>query len=505
MAKTPQNLWLRYRTWFLRLSIPPSLRHHFGGKDKIVESLRTSDLNVALAERDRRTVEYHARFERLRTGAPTDADITDLQRRTYEAQKTRPRRPYRATFEIDDAALDPAVVERLINHMIEQHASDDLAAAEKLLGVPFDPATRRKIGIAILDAKARAGGAGMVFDPSTPLSTVHAAPAPVANGGERFSEAFAAHARELERADTRATTIKSYTQMAGVFQAWGKDAPIASIKRAMASDFLVEIGAKRSNATVNQYAALLAAVFETARRRGRFTGDNGFKDQKRRTEVQSYEAFTGAKLTKLFASATFEIKPKTHTVMSALPWVALIAAYSGMRREEVCQLRVQDLREIDGVWAFDVNEAAGPLKNKGAARVVPLHSTLLRAGLLKYLANLPEGGRLFPGLRPRASRGGKLGPALGDAFEKWRKSVGVVRDSLTFHSFRHAVSEALDRAGVAESDASRILGHQIAGMSYGVQRRSGIGASARRGREDRVPGGEAALTLRPCNHNLTPL
>jgi integrase len=461
-AKTPPNLWLRHKTWFLRLSIPPSLRHHFGGKDKIVETLETSDLNVAIAERDRRTAEYHAQFERLRSGGPTEGDVARIQRYAHQTGKVlaQSRKLSSATLSLDADALPPATLERIITYMIDQHATVELMEAQDMLGITFDPATRRKIGLAILDAKARAGATGMTGLPEVPSF----APS---TDGEKFSEAFEAHVRELERAGTRATTIESYRQMAGAFQAWCKDAQIASITRAMASDFLVEIGATRSNATVNQYAALLAAVFETARRRGRFTGDNGFKDQKRRAEVESYEAFTGAELTKLFALAKFEVKPKT-SVATALPWAALIAAFSGLRREEVAQLRWQDLREIDGVWAFDVTPDAGKLKTKSSPRVVPVHSTLIDQGLLKYHANLPQGGRLFPGLKARASKGGKLGAGLGDAFEAWRKSVGLVRNGLTFHSFRHGVAEALDRAGVAETDAARILGHDIPGMSFGT-------------------------------------
>ena len=66
------------------------------------------------------------------------------------------------------------------------------------------------------------------------------------------------------------------------------------------------------------------------------------------------------------------------------------------------------------------------------------------------------------------NKGGKLGGGLGDAFEAWRKNVGIVRKGVAFHSFRHGVAEALDRAAVAETDAARILGHDIPGMSFGT-------------------------------------
>jgi integrase len=75
---------------------------------------------------------------------------------------------------------------------------------------------------------------------------------------------------------------------------------------------------------------------------------------------------------------------------------------------------------------------------------------------------------LTPALTPiaTAGKGGKFGAALGDAFAIWRQSVGLTREG--FHSFRHGVAEALERAGVSETDAARALGHEIPALSYGV-------------------------------------
>jgi integrase len=42
------------------------------------------------------------------------------------------------------------------------------------------------------------------------------------------------------------------------------------------------------------------------------------------------------------------------------------------------------------------------------------------------------------------------------------------RDGLVFHSFRHTVSGRLEAAGVPQTDAARVLGHTIPGMTYGT-------------------------------------
>jgi integrase len=173
----------------------------------------------------------------------------------------------------------------------------------------------------------------------------------------------------------------------------------------------------------------------------------------------------------LFDSFKFEVAPK-HTPETALPWVSLVAAYTGMRLEEIAQLKTGDIRNEGAngstVTVIDVhNGGSNTLKNESSARLVPVHSALVRAGFLDYVKRLPD-GPLFPGLTRRASKGGKIGARLGELFRKRLEALGLKRDRLCFHSFRHTVAGALEAAAVSQTDAARVLGHTVAGMSYGV-------------------------------------
>jgi hypothetical protein len=111
------------------------------------------------------------------------------------------------------------------------------------------------------------------------------------------------------------------------------------------------------------------------------------------------------------------------------------------------------------------NGGNNSLKNESSARKIPVHSQLVRAGLLRYRDSLRKGSLLFPGLSRRASKGNKIGARVGELFRKRLEGLGLKRDLLCFHSFRHTVSGRLDAAAVSQTDAARILGH---GMSYGV-------------------------------------
>jgi integrase len=121
------------------------------------------------------------------------------------------------------------------------------------------------------------------------------------------------------------------------------------------------------------------------------------------------------------------------------------------------------------VTVIDIhNGGNNALKNAASARLVPVHSELVRAGFLDYVKALPEGSLLFPGLTRRESKGNKIGARLGELFRKKLEALGLKRDRLCFHSFRHTVAEALEAAAVSQTDAARVLGHTVAGMSYGV-------------------------------------
>src|SRR5262249_54027364 len=298
--------------------------------------------------------------------------------------------------------------------------------------------------------------------------------------GETISQASEAWYAELTRDKSTAprdTTLGGHRLRVRAFVEKSGDLPLTEVTRAVASDFLA--GLKVKTRTRNAYATTLKCVFECARRRGRFTGDNPFDGMKAKVAGSSYQPFTVAELQTLFEKLPREVKPKKHTPDTALSWAALIAAYTGARLEEIAQLTTDDIRDerANGatVTIIDVhNGGENKLKNESAARVVPVHSELVRLGLPAYVKAL-KAGPLFPGLTRRASKGGKVGARVGELFRKKLVKLGLKREGLCFHSFRHTVAGRLDAAGVPQSDAARILGHAVAGMSYGTYSQAGPG------------------------------
>lgn len=72
-------------------------------------------------------------------------------------------------------------------------------------------------------------------------------------------------------------------------------------------------------------------------------------------------------------SADERLKPGDQILHNALFFVLLLVWYTGMRREEVCKLLVDDIQEFAGIWHIDVRfTAAGRVKNQTSVRLVAI-------------------------------------------------------------------------------------------------------------------------------------
>lgn len=144
-------------------------------------------------------------------------------------------------------------------------------------------------------------------------------------------------------------------------------------------------------------------------------------------------------------------------------WVPALAAYTGARAGEICQLRTEDVITISGVLCLNLTRfdpsgravAEKRFKNKHSERYVPLHDEILRSGFVRFVdASDPE-GRLFPTLKP-----GKKG--VSDVFSKWfgrhMSRVGLSDPSLVFHSFRHGFRDVCRDADIADETAYALGG-----------------------------------------------
>jgi integrase len=443
--KTTGNLQQRGHQYYLKMAIPRTLRRFFlssTGKpqDQISQPLGDS-YSFARIECARRVAIYRELFERLYLEPTmTPEQVKEIMRGAEFADDPT------------EMELAPGVDPRLLytnpvgryreqrkQRLIEQHAKI------------FETLGSRQIGNE---------------------------PVPAPAHGETISQAADVWFAQMERdAESQPLTIAGHRNRVHAFIGKCGDMPLIDVTRAIASDFVD--GLNVSQRTRKQYRTSLKCLFESAKDRGRFTGDNPFEKKGKRIQGESYKPFTIAELQTLFDALPRSVSHVRHSPETALPWVALIALYTGMRLEEIAQLTTADIRPAGAngatVTVIDIhNGGTNKLKNETSARLVPVHSELVRAGLLKYVEAV-KAGPLFPGLKRRESKGGKVGARLGELFRKKLVALGLKSDGLCFHSFRHTVAGRLDAAEVRQSDAARVLGHAIEGMSYGTYSQEGPG------------------------------
>ncbi|WJJ94955.1 phage integrase SAM-like domain-containing protein [Neopusillimonas aromaticivorans] len=188
-----------------------------------------------------------------------------------------------------------------------------------------------------------------------------------------------------------------------------------------------------------------------------------------KTDGQDREPFRLADLKLIFSSPVYRGQkiPKGGKGEAAY-WLPLMALFSGAREEELCQLRLDDLREEEGVlyWLIQRKHKEQDTKTDGSIRRTPIHPELIRLGLLDYVQDLRDRREewLFPLLVPDV-KGNRSGN-----WSKWfhrylRETVKITDPALVFHSFRHTFKDVCRECSIPEDVHDALTGHKNASVS----------------------------------------
>jgi integrase len=149
---------------------------------------------------------------------------------------------------------------------------------------------------------------------------------------------------------------------------------------------------------------------------------------------------------------------------SAWYFVPLIGWYTGMRREEICGLMLDDIEVVDGHWQFNVRPTEiRRLKTITSARKLPIASELMRLGLPDYVSALRAAGEtmLFPESVAESGKG-----TMGDAYYKniWTKiaaALPFLKTGQATHSFRHTVIDSMKGEGFSAEIRADFAGQKL--------------------------------------------
>ncbi|MBT0651844.1 site-specific integrase [Geomobilimonas luticola] len=146
-----------------------------------------------------------------------------------------------------------------------------------------------------------------------------------------------------------------------------------------------------------------------------------------------------------------------------LAWVPLIAAYSGARQGEICQLLVTDIKEADGIPYMHITEEddAGNLvktvKNENSKRVVPIHPAIIEMGFLDFVER--QRGRGKTTVFETTTGKPLTGQYYSKRFQQFNNQFVTADRKKVFHSFRHTVDNQLKQLMIPDNVRYSIIGH----------------------------------------------
>jgi integrase len=143
-----------------------------------------------------------------------------------------------------------------------------------------------------------------------------------------------------------------------------------------------------------------------------------------------------------------------------------VGALSGLRLEEIYQLRVSDCANGE----FNIRQG----KTAASVRKVHIHSELAEI-VARRTSRKPATAFLFHEPATPASRGGQRSGAMSQMFGRYRIRIGVEdreegrrHSRIDFHSLRRWFVTAARQAGCDRTVVAVIVGHELRDMTDGV-------------------------------------
>ena len=301
-----------------------------------------------------------------------------------------------------------------------------------------------------------------------------------------------------EKGSIRTTSVKEIRHSLTLLIEEFGDIPIGGMRREMTSKFkghimkiprnrnknpqyrdldfhkLVELNVKDviSTTTVNKHLSWCSSFYEWSINHG-YSNINPFKGLKLKRKVSpkdERDRFSEKDLKKIFQKENYIHFTNIEKGRYELYWVPLIGVFSGLRLGEITSFYLSNIREIGGNhrnkrWCFDIleepNRPDKHLKTLSSRRIVPIHETLLKLGLIEFIELLkkkdPNRERLFQELPYRE---GNYNQNVSRFFNyRYLPNLGLKTDKKNFHSFRHTVIDHLKQKGVEPHFVNELLGH----------------------------------------------
>lgn len=444
--QTPRLYQSRHGVFYLR-TVYPKLLQASTGKREAWHSLRTKDPKEARVF----ALSYALEIAKAQAG------VNMRKKSGLEQAQELITDPLKITtpdgFTVDYDHTDP-IATREAKAFIQDHTPAPITEAQRQAWQAQELASLRDTEAAFRQAEAERE------------AIIEAARKPKSR---RFAplveEYFKLHAPNL---DPR--TTKKYRNANERFLDWlGKEATLDDITPAVWHQFKIFLasddpatGRKAiSPKTIDQYTNAVANVLKMAKGKDHaLTGQMLVKRKQRQIPV--LKAFTPDELPRIFNPDYLNQCRHPSDV-----WGTLLGLLTGARLNEIFQLRLADVRTVQGVLVLDFQEdtLGNNLKTGAARRFVPVHQNLIDLGFMDYLndvrtlPNATDITLIFPFLN-RYEQG--YGDVPSQRFTALLKDLKIHQPrKKVFHSLRHTVNQKLKEAGISTEYRSMFIGHEL--------------------------------------------
>jgi integrase len=175
-------------------------------------------------------------------------------------------------------------------------------------------------------------------------------------------------------------------------------------------------------------------------------------------KVNSWKSFTTNDLNKLFYDQIFIESDYEYPYQYFSP---IIALYTSCRLQEICQLRVKDIVEIDGVDVIKVSgDNENSLKTSDSERFIPIHRDLISCGFMDYVNKLRQNNDIYLFSDLKSNDSTTNSKRVSKWFNERYKIRKEVEKGTSFHSFRRTFINEMSRNGALDYQIRDIIGHK---------------------------------------------
>jgi integrase len=479
---------IRGGVYHLNIAIPPEIRHLHQGRALLTGTLKMADPKVAAKGVTLARAQLIQQVEETARSADVNARLAELppdQRALYERaggleglleafQRTQKAQGFLAAGDPSTMAgtdeLPPDPLEA------EMAAAEHRAASATLAGI----ARREAKTLRALGKKVDVPGGDMT-------------------GLAELAESFIrAKSYTVQNADSLRYTVRRWTEFHG-------DQPLTKLTRAHLAEFddaardlpvarewlkkpmrAAVAAAKKGNLDRVSYKVRerlithLKALSAFALDKGALAVDPwaGYRIDKPKEKVadrkaQKVAGFTPAEVKAILAHVAATAHPDT-----ADHWLPMLSAYSGARREELGQLRVEDVLTGGNIPALRITDEdeMQKVKNAHSLRIIPVPPVCIERGFLDFVARRRQAGGTMLFLEPYTDKRhvttlqemepdtrGRLTEIYGGRFSrKVLKPLGIKVKGQAFHALRHSWTDSARRAKI-DPEIRRLIAGRLNG------------------------------------------